>query len=289
MIGPVYALLFAFLLGTSSIFSRRGLETGSYRTLLGVSLLIGTVVFVVITAVTTGFADAPARGVLLAAIAAVIGSVLARAFYFLGINYLGPGKSLSINAMSPLYAAALAWVVLGETITPLVIGGTLAVVVGIVVLSRDVRIQTDREGRSIAVVAYPLLSAVLAAVSVTIRKLALDTGIAPMEAVTVNMVVGLAVVIPLFATRWRGDLVTIDRSALRNFTVAGTLMAIGFGFYFEGLQVTNASVFFPLIQTQPIFAVVLSAAFLGRLEVITRWTALGSSIIVVGAALIVLG
>lgn len=60
---------------------------------------------------------------LYAGIGAVIGSVLARALYFLGINYLGPGKSLSVSATSPLYAAVLAWVVLDEAITPLVVVG----------------------------------------------------------------------------------------------------------------------------------------------------------------------
>jgi drug/metabolite transporter (DMT)-like permease len=66
-------------------------------------------------------------------------------------------------------------------------------------------------------------------------------------------------------------------------------MAIAFLFYFLGLQSTNASIFFPLVQTQPLFAVVLSSIFLNQLEIISRWTALGSLIIVSGAALVVIG
>jgi drug/metabolite transporter (DMT)-like permease len=287
--GPVFALLFALLLAVASIFSRRGMEDESFLTLLFISLAVGSPIFLGLSAVTTGFAETPLDGVFYAAIGAVVGSVVARSLYFIGISYLGPGKSLSISATSPLYAALLAWVILDETITPLVILGTLAVVLGIVVLSKDIRTQTEQEEYSLTVVLYPLAGAVLAAVAVTFRKLALNTGIAPIEAATVNMVVGFIAVAPLFATRWRDAIEDIDRGAFRNFAIASTIMAVGFVFYFVGLQDTNASIFFPLLQTQPLFAVVFSAAFLSRLEVVTRWSLLGSSIIVGGAALVVLG
>ncbi|MGM0399596.1 MAG: DMT family transporter [Halobacteriota archaeon] len=289
MLGPTLALCFALLMGFASIFSRRGLETGSFRALLVISLAVGSLVFLGITAVTTGFAETPLVGIVYAGIGAIVGSVAGRSLYFLGINYLGPGKSLSVSATSPLYAAILAWLVLDETITPLVVAGTVAIVVGIVVLSKDIRTQTAGERYSNWVVLYPLVAAVMLAMAVTLRKLALDTGIAPIEAGTVNMVVGLVVVLPLFATRWRREILDTDPTALRQFTIASTFMAVAFVLYFVGLQITDASIFFPLVQTQPLFALAFSAALLGNLEVISRWSVLGSIIIVAGAALVVLG
>lgn len=289
MVGPLFALFFALLLAVASIFSRRGLETGSYRVLLVVSLAIGASIFLTLTAFTTGFANTPLRGAIYAAVGAVLGSVVGRSLYFIGIDYLGPGKSLSISATSPLYAAVLAWTILDERISLLVIIGTIGVVLGIVVLSKDVRTQTETEDHSVAVVVYPLIGAAFAAMAVTFRKIALDTGLAPIEAGTINMVVGLLVVAPLFATRWRTELRRIDSGALWNFGIAGTVMAVAFISYFVGLRETSASVFFPLVQTQPLFAVIFSAVFLSRLEIITRWSLLGSSIIAGGAALVVLG
>lgn len=289
MLGSLFALLFALMLGGASIFSRRGLAYASFRLLLGVSLAVGTAVFLVISLFTTGFADTPLRGAVYAAVGAVLGSVLGRSFYFIGINYLGPGKSLSISATSPLFAAILAWIILNERITTLVVLGTITVILGIVILSKDVRSQTEAEEHSIGVVVFPLFGAVLAAIAVTFRKLALNVGIDPIEAGTINMVVGLIVVAPFFATRWREEIADIDPRALRNFTIASTIMAAAFIIYFEGLRITNASVFFPLVQTQPLFAVVFSAVFLSQLEIITRWSILGSITIVGGAALVVLG
>lgn len=181
----------------------------------------------------------------------------------------------------------MAWTVLNERISSLVILGTVTVILGIAILSKDVRSQTDSENYSIGVVVFPFLAAVFAAIAVTFRKLALDVGIAPIEAGTINVVVGLFVVSPFFATRWREEIVDIDPRALRNYVIASTIMALAFVIYFEGPRITNASVFFPLVQTQPLFAVGFSAVFLSRLEIITRWSILESMIIVGGAALIV--
>lgn len=289
MLGAAFALVFAMLMGVASIVARRGMEEGSFYALLVISLAVSLPVFLLVTALTSGFADTPLVGVLYAAAGAVTGSIIARSLYFIGINYLGPGKSLSITATSPLYAAVLAWVVLDETITAPVIAGTLTIFVGIVLLSRDVRTQTERANHSILVALYPVTSAVFAAIAVTLRKLALSSGIAPIEAATVNMVVGLLVVAPTLATCRRRHLLDIDRGTAGNFLVASALMTVGFVFYFVGLQAIDASIFFPLVQTQPLFAVPLSALFLRRLEVVSRWTAAGSVVIVAGAASVVIG
>jgi drug/metabolite transporter (DMT)-like permease len=289
MHGPFYAILFALLLGGASIFSRRGLEIESYRVLLVISLAIGAPLFLILAALTTGFAETPFWGVVYAAIAAVLATVLGRSLYFIGIKYLGPGKSLSVTATSPMYAAILALVILGETITPWVVIGTLGIVLGIITISKDVRQETETESYSIAVILYPLTGAVIAAIAVTIRKMALNTGLIPIEAAAINMVVGLLVVTPLIGTRWREELINVNRSALWNFGIAGIIMAIGLIFYFMGLRETNTSIFFPLAQTQPLFAVIFSAIFLSRLEVITRWSLIGSSIIVAGSTMIILG
>lgn len=289
MFGVASALSFAVLMGAASIFSRRGMETGSFYALLVISLLVAAPTFVVVTAATTGFQSVPLDGFAYAAVGAVVGSVVGRSLYFVGIQYLGPGKSLSINSTSPLYGALLAWLVLNERITPLVLAGTVAVVVGIVALSRDVRTQADQADYSAWVALFPLVAAVFAASAVTLRKLALSTGLVPIEAAAINFAVGLVVVAPPLATPWRDRLLAVDRAAIRNFVAASCLMTVAFVFYFVGLELTNASIFFPLIQTQPLMAVVLSAAFLHDLEVITRWTALGSAVIVSGAALVVLG
>jgi uncharacterized membrane protein len=132
-------------------------------------------------------------------------------------------------------------------------------------------------------------AALLIAVAVVIRKAALDGGIDPILAGAVNMGAAWLVVAPVVVGRWHTDLRTIDRRGLRQFTVASVLMALGFVCYFLGLQRTPASVFFPLIQTQPVFAVGLSALYLGGLELVSRRSVVAALVIVVGAVLVTLG
>ena len=289
MFGMAFALLAAALVGISSIFSRRGLERESFDVLLVVSLVVAAPIFLVLAMLTTGFADSPARGLAFAAAGAVFGSVVGRACYFLGIRYVGPGKSLSINATSPLYVALLSFVFLDERLTPLLVGGTLLIVLGVMSISGDANAERERAGHSHLVLLFPVVSAVLLAVAATLRKLALSAGLAPIEAGAVNMTVACAVAAPLVLARREEPLGAVDRGAMKNFVVASLLMAASFVCYFVGLERTPANVFYPLVQTQPLYAVGLSALVLGDLEVVTWRTALAAAFIVGGAGLVILG
>ena len=289
MFGIAAALLAAALVGTASVFSRWGLERESFDVLLLVSLAVAAPIFLVLVALTTGFADSPATGVAYAAVGALFGSVVGRACYFLGIRYVGPGKSLSINATSPLYVALFSFVFLDERITAFVVAGTLLIVAGVAGISGDADAERERAGHSRYVLLFPLVSAVLLAVAATLRKLALSAGLAPIEAGAVNMTVAFAVAAPAVLARRDDPVTDIDRTALKYFVAASLLMAGSFVFYFVGLQRTPANVFYPLIQTQPLYAVGLSALFLGNLEIVTWRTIAAALCIVGGAGLVIVG
>lgn len=286
--GLGYSLLFAAMVGTASLFSKRGLQEGSFEALLFVSLAIGTPIFVVAAALTSGMADLSPVGVGFAAISGLFGSVLGRAFYFLGIEHIGPGKSLSINATSPLFVAVLSILFLEEAISAGILVGTVLIVLGVVGISADAKLETIRSGAPTSVVLFPVLSAILVAVAVTFRKIALGY-LDPIQVGTVNMSVSLLLVLPFVAYKFDAIRASNSRFAVKNYAIAGSIMGTGFIFYFLGLDELPANVFFPLIQTQPLFAVLLSAAFLGQVEIISYRT-IGSAVVVVsGAVLVVLG
>lgn len=288
-LGVGLAVLFALLMGTASIFSRQGLEHGRPVFLLLTSLTVAAPLFLVGSLLTTDVTAAAPALVALVALSGVVGSVAARALYFVSIELVGPGKALSLVAVSPLFVAVLSAAFLGEPVTPVVGLGTLVIVLGVVGLSRDSRAEVARANRSPLVLLLPVGAALLIAVAVVIRKTALNGGIDPVLAGAVNMTAAWLVVAPVVVGRWGGELRRIDPRALRAFTVSSVLMALGFVCYFVGLQRTPASVFFPLIQTQPVFAIGLSALFLGGLELVTRRSVLAAAVIVVGAALVTLG
>lgn len=281
-VGIAFAVGFAALMGTASIFSRRGLERARPAFLLFISLTVASPLFLVFAWLTT---DGPAAPDLvgLVAVSGVVGSVAARALYFVAIKFVGPGKALSLIAISPLFVAVLSWAFLGEALTIGIALGTAAIVLGVVGLSRDSRAEIQRTAQSSIVLLIPICAALLIAVAVVIRKAALNAGIDPVLAGAVNMTAAWLVVAPVVLGRWRRALWAIDRRSLRDFVIASLLMAIGFVCYFVGLQRTPATVFFPLVQTQPIFAITLSVLLLGDLEVLTRRSVLSALGIVIGA------
>lgn len=281
-VGIAFAVGFAALMGTASIFSRRGLERARPAFLLFISLTVASPLFLVFAWLTT---DGPAAPDLvgLVAVSGVVGSVAARALYFVAIKFVGPGKALSLIAISPLFVAVLSWAFLGEALTIGITLGTAAIVLGVVGLSRDSRAEIQRTAQSSIVLLIPICAALLIAVAVVIRKAALNAGIDPVLAGAVNMTAAWLVVAPVVLGRWRRALWAIDRRSLRDFVIASLLMAIGFVCYFVGLQRTPATVFFPLVQTQPIFAITLSVLLLGDLEVLTRRSVFSALGIVIGA------
>lgn len=289
MYGALLGLMTAGLFGTASLFSRRGLERESFWILLVVSLAVTAPVFVGLALMTTGFRSTPVEGVLYAAAGAVLASVIARGGYFLGINYVGPGKSLSISATQPLYVALFAAVILDEAVSVLLAAGTVVLAFGVVAISRDMKAETERTDTTPLVVLFPAVGAVFAAMGVIARKIALNTGLAPIEAGAVNAVVALAVVGPPILIHRRGTLHAVDRPALRNFLVASLLMTAAFVTYFFGLKLTNASVFVPLAQTQPLWAILLSAVFLSNLEILSKRSVVGAVLVVAGAIMVVMG
>ena len=52
-----------------------------------------------------------------------------------GIRFLGPTLSTTLASTAPLFSALFAFALLGETMTGPLIGGTLAIVTGVVILT----------------------------------------------------------------------------------------------------------------------------------------------------------
>ena len=73
-----------------------------------------------------------------AALFAVIGlfrPFLSANFAMAGIRFLGPTLSTTLASTAPLFSALFAIALLGESVTVSLIGGTLAIVTGVVILT----------------------------------------------------------------------------------------------------------------------------------------------------------
>lgn len=284
-VGVAAAFAVSLLMATAGIFSRRGLQYAPFDTMLFASLLVSAPIFLVL-AFTFEHTTPPLEAAAFIGVSGVIGSAAARGLSFSSYKHIGPGKTMSFIALSPMFVALLAAIVLGEQLTTGVAIGTVFVVAGVVVLARESSIEVQAGDGTRAVLLIPIAAALLISVSVVLRKFALDAGVPPLTAAAINATTAFATVTPfVLANQGRGILRT-DRRAIKQFGVASVLMTVAFTLYFIGLRITPASSFFPIIQTQPLFGVLLSAIYLGKLERITSRTVAGALVIVVGAALV---
>jgi len=133
MLGIVLAITAALFWGTSSILSRLGLQnikasTGTLISMLSSILLVG------LLALTMNFDDVmhiSPTALLWFSLIGIINYVLGRQFNYLSITYIGVTKAAPLFASAPVFAIILAVVLIGESINPAIIIGTLSVVVGL--------------------------------------------------------------------------------------------------------------------------------------------------------------
>lgn len=279
-----FSLQAAFCFAVSHIFIRRGLVasdaiTGSLISLGMTAVLLWLVApfFVPLRSFLV-----PAIGYFIAA--GLFAPVLGRMFTYIGIERIGVSRSVPISNSSPLFASVIAVLFLGEVWTPLNFLGTTLVVLGIVVLSRSA--EATAEWRKLDVI-YPLLASLAFAVSANLRRLGLLTGSAALMGATVtastSFVVGVAV------TQWRGGVRSLKwtRRGCAWFFAAGLVNSAALLSVFYGLSLGKVVIVEPLVASNPVLSLLLSAVFLRDLEAVTPRVVAGALCTVAGTLLVV--
>ncbi len=133
MLGIVLAIVAAFFWGTTAIFSRLGLQNIKATTGVLISML-SSILVVGLLALTMNFDDVvhiSPTALLWFGLIGIISYVMGRQFNFLSITYIGLTKATPIFASAPLFAIILAVTLIGESVSPTSIIGTLVVIAGL--------------------------------------------------------------------------------------------------------------------------------------------------------------
>ena len=133
MLGIVLAITAACCWGAGTIFARLGLQdikasTGTFISMLSSTLLVGLV------ALTLNFDDVvhiSLKALLWFSLIGVVNYVMGRQFNYLSIKYIGATKAATLFASAPLFAMVLAVTLIGESVNPTIVIGTLIIVVGL--------------------------------------------------------------------------------------------------------------------------------------------------------------
>lgn len=213
-------------------------------------------------------------------LAGVLGPGASQLLFTLAVRDAGPSRTSVTVGTAPLFSVAIALLLLDEPAKAGMIGGALLIVVGGIVLVRE-------PGRPEHVkwigLGFALAATIVFAVRDNlVRHLSLETEVEPALAAAATLFAGgVTVAAWLLVTRRR-----IPLAGFREFAPAGLLFGLSYLCLFEGYYRGRVSVVSPLVATESLWGVALSALLLRRHELVGPRLFGGAALVVTGGALI---
>ena len=196
---------------------------------------------------------------------------------------LGPTLTGTVSSTAPLFATALAVLVLGERLTAGVVAGGLTIVAALILMSWRSSTTAPPGWRLL----LPLSGAALRGLAQTLSKLGLLLWPSPFAATLISYSVsgagiwGAALALARPASPQR-----FQKAALPWFMAAGILNGCAVLLLYHALHTGRVAVVAPLVALYPLFTMLFSAVVL-KIEVLTKRMIVGALIAVAGVAMLV--
>jgi drug/metabolite transporter (DMT)-like permease len=213
-------------------------------------------------------------------LAGVLGPGSSQLLFTLAVRDAGPSRTSVTVGTAPLFSVAIALALLDEPAKAGVIAGAVLIVVGGILLVRE-------PGRPEHVkwlgLGFALLATIVFAVRDNlVRHLSLGTDVEPALAAAATLGAGgLTVAAWLLLTRRR-----IPTEGLTAFMPAGLLFGLSYICLFEAYYRGRVTVVSPLVATESLWGVGLSALLLRRHELVGPRLLGGAALVVAGGVLI---
>ncbi len=292
ILGQVFALITALCWAQNSIvYSMAGRRVSS-QTVTHIRLWIALPAVLIVHLFMTGAlipASVHISSFLYLAASGIIGFFLADIFIFHSFVALGPRETLVIMTLSPIFAALLSWLFLGETLAPLQITGVLLTIGGVmwvIYAERQPKKEGHRDYRKGVVVAF--LGAAAQAGAMVLSKQGLTEGVHPISANIIRITFGLLglAVFMMIRRRFVSDFRKMaDRKAFLLIgagALVGPVLGIILALY--ALTLAPVGIVTTLMQTSPIMLLPVDKFLFKRKIPWSVW--LGTSAAVAGTALL---
>jgi uncharacterized membrane protein len=273
----VMALGSALCAACATLLIQRGLQRSNFYAGAWINVVVGAVAAWSATLLLVPWHDYTWRAVPYFVFSGVVGTAGGRLFRVLAIQKVGAPVAAAINNLAPLVATGLAILLLGEHVTLPILGGTLVIVAGTILLSLSGRYV----GFRVRDLAYPFVAASCFGTVAIVRKLGLSAA-GPLFDAAINVTAALVASTTFVAASGHLSSLRCDRRSLGWFVAGGiaensgvflVLLALGFG---------DVSVVIPLAGTAPLF-VLLITYFIPKEAARLHWR------LVAGAVMIVVG
>lgn len=288
--GVGFAILAAVGLTVQSLAVRLGTKTHSVSTVITVIFVVNLLVLLPIA----GVVEYPRYGVTLRsllafAVAGLLGSLVARVCYFVGIERIGASRTEPLKALFPVVAVGVAVAVLGEHVTAQLLFGVA------LILASSVAVVMEAQASSITAagqrfwvdVLFPLAAALFLGIDPIFTKLGLAEGTPALVGVTIRIAAGAAG-FGLYLL-WRGardgraPSIDLNRWIILA-SLANTAYLLS---YYAALARIPVVVVTPVLGTSTLLVVVGAAVFLRDEERVTWKLASAALGVVSGIVLVV--
>jgi drug/metabolite transporter (DMT)-like permease len=223
-------------------------------------------------------------------LAGVLGPGCSQLLFTLAVRDAGPSRTSVVVGTAPLFSVAIALVVLDEPVILGVIAGAVLIVAGGILLAAEPR--RPEHVKAIGLVFALAATVVFAVRDNFVRWLSGDTPVDPGLAAAATLAAGGATILAYYlltAPARRRAPFASPGAALRRalpYAPAGLCFGLSYVFLFEAYYRGRVSVVSPLVATESLWGVALSALLLRRQELVGRHLAVGASLVVAGGVLI---
>lgn len=275
------ALGAACLFGVSTVTAKRGLMLAHAQT--GSLVVIGTVV--VLYLISAPFwmhaEDWFTLGFWIFVLNGLMHPFLSMYLSLEATARTGATVAATLSATAPLFAAFTAIAFLGESMNALISLGTMATVLGVMILSWGP--GGVGNGLRIALL-FATGAAIVRGLNHTVGKWGLETMPNPFMAAFVSFAVSFCCALLVHRVRTGTFVVRIPRPGFGYFVLSGVMIAIAILCMYGGLTLGRVVVVSPIVAAYPLFA--LFTALLVKQERLSVKIAAGVLLVVVGVALI---
>jgi DME family drug/metabolite transporter len=278
-----FAFQAAFCFAVSHILIRRGMVNSNAITASFISLAMSAaflwvlvLFFVPLSALWT-----PAMWYFI--VAGVFAPGLGRTLNFVGIERVGVARAVPIVNSSPIFASIFAVFFLHELWVGQNILGTALVILGVVVLS-SIK-PAAGPWRKMDVI-YPVLAAVSFGIGSNLRKAGLLVDNVPLMAAAVTATTAFLFSLGLLQVQRGRQVLKLPRASLAWYFAGGLFNTTAMLSVFYALSHGEVVIVEPLIASNPVLSLILTAIFLKDLEVVSARVIVGALCTITGTVLV---
>ena len=279
LLAEITAIFSAMGWASDSVLVRLGLRRSNIFAAMLMSFAVSTACMWSYLIATTSLEFLSSPAMIYFVISGCVQPLLARALFYEGITRIGVARAGPLRGTEPLFATIIGVSFLHEEPGALVYMGTILIMTSLWLISG----QHDGAAKwRLVDTAFPVSAALVSAISQSLRKQGLKILPDPFVAVAIVTTVSLILFLIFVLITGRAKSLRMERQGFSFFLAAALLATAAQVLNFVALGRGELSVIIPLLNTTPLFTVLLSVLFLRKVETVNRRIVFGALLMFAG-------